>query len=46
MFGPNSDYEYGWSKDMQSMTRLRNNNPDPLLANSILFPPFPKSKWC
>jgi len=46
MYGPNSDFEFGWSKDMQSMTRLRNSNPDPLLANSILFPPHPKSKWC
>jgi hypothetical protein len=39
MFGPNRDYEFGWSRDMQSMTRIRTGTADQLLANMILFPP-------
>jgi len=31
---------------MSSMARFRNSNPDPLLANSILFPPDENSIWC
>ena len=46
MFGPNRDYKFGWSKDMQAMTRIRVGNPDPLLANMIMFPPDKNSNWC
>jgi hypothetical protein len=39
LFGPNRDYVFGWSRDMQSMTRIRVGSADPLLANMILFAP-------
>jgi len=40
--------EYGWGKDMRSMVRSRDKNvqPDPLLANCILFAPNENNPLC
>jgi len=38
--------EYGWGRDMTSMTRERSNQPDPLLKTLIMFPPDPQSLQC
>ena len=38
--------QYGWSKDMSSRIRLRNNPSKPELETLVEFPPSPLSKYC
>lgn len=46
---PYSDHDgikYGWGRDMSKNLRSRQAQPDPLLANLILFPPYKTTPWC
>jgi len=39
-------FEYGWSRDMTKMARLRGVNDDILLDAFVMFPPDEESPLC